>query len=123
MMFIIFSINILMDVVRSMLEGTEKQWADHLGLGGIKFVLVVMGIYTVMPMLIRTVPGSVIRVAVVVLTIFMGLFVLAHEVSHITSTRDKPFGVLHTLDLLHHVLVVWVVIAGLKWVREGREPA
>jgi hypothetical protein len=116
MMFMVFLANITIDVVKSMINSNSTQWAEHIGMGGAQFILVIMAIYAVMPILIRTVSARWFRVAVVVLTILMMLFVLAHEFSHVGT--DKPFGVFHTLDITHHLLAVLTVVAATMWARQ-----
>ena len=116
-MFLVFLANIVMDLVRITVQGSTVAWAEHLGMTGVKFILVVMAVYALMPLLVRTISKSWFRHATVALTIFMSLFVGAHEVTHLTA-GDKPFGLLHTLDLLHHVLGLWVVAAAVMWVRQ-----
>jgi hypothetical protein len=118
-MFAVFVANLLMDVIRSSVEGSTRQWMDHMGPQGIQVVLVVMAIYAAMPLLVRTFSAVPFRVVVVMLTLFMGLFVAAHEVSHLVQNHDKPFGVLHALDLMHHALVVGTMVAGIAWTRAG----
>ncbi len=122
-MLLIFLANLQMDVIRASVERKLLNWADHLGPQGIQIVLVVMAIYAVMPLLVRSIPVRPFIVVVVMLTFFMGLFVAAHEISHITTTRDKPFGILHILDLLHHVVAAFVMFAGIMWFRATRNQA
>jgi len=121
-MLLVFLANITMDVIRASVEGKLVNWADHLGPQGVQIVLTVLAIYAVMPLLVRTVPWRAFIVVVVMLTFFIGLFVAAHEVSHLTTTRDKPFGMLHVLDLLHHAITAGVMFAGVMWFRAaGRQ--
>jgi len=117
MMFAVFLANIVMDLVRITVMNNATQWADHLGMQGLKFIHVVMAISVLIPMLIRTFSAHWFRYAVVGVTALMTLFVGAHEVSHLIAA-DKPFGVLHALDLVHHVLGIWVIVAAVMWVRQ-----
>ena len=39
LMFIVFVANLTMDIVRSMLSSESTKFAEHMGLGGIQFVL------------------------------------------------------------------------------------
>lgn len=116
-MLLIFVSNMVMDIVRASVERKLVNWSDHLGPQGIQVVLVVLTIYAVMPLLVRAISGRPFIVVAVMLTFFMGLFVAAHEVSHLTTTRDKPFGILHILDLLHHAVAAFVMYAGIRWFR------
>ncbi len=116
-MLLIFVSNMVMDIVRASVERKLVNWSDHLGPQGIQVVLVVLTLYAVMPLLVRAISARPFIVVAVMLTFFMGLFVAAHEVSHITTTRDKPFGILHILDLLHHVVAGFVMYAGIRWFR------
>ena len=116
-MFMVFLANIVMDIVRNTVMNSSTQWANHLGMTGVKFVTVIMAIYAVMPVLIRTLSVRWFRYVVVACTALITLFVAAHEVSHLVAA-DKPFGVLHILDILHHVLGIWVIVATVMWIRQ-----
>jgi hypothetical protein len=117
MMFFAFLANIVMDSVRTTVEGTTQQWAAHFGRGGVPFILVVMAVYVVMPMLIQTLSAPWFRFTAVGFTVLMTLFVGAHEVSHLVS-QDKPFGLLHALDFSHHLLGAWTTAAVVVWARD-----
>jgi hypothetical protein len=116
-MFILFLGNIVMDMVRIAVNGGATQWAEHLGMPGVKFVLVVMAIYAVMPVLVTTISVRWFRFVVVGVTALMTLFVGAHEVSHLVAS-DKPFGMLHALDLTHHLVGISVIVAAVLWARQ-----
>jgi len=116
-MFIVFLANIVMDLVRIFISGTQAQWLDHMGMPGVRFVLVVMAVYAIVPVVVRAVSARWLRSAVLGLTALMTLFVGAHEVSHL-MTGDKPFGPLHALDLAHHLLGIATVCAGIAWIRQ-----
>jgi hypothetical protein len=122
LMFMVFVSNLVIDLIKNTVRGDSTQWAQHLGMPGVQLLLVVMVIYAIMPMLIRSLSAQWFRFAVVGLTVFMGLFVGAHEISHLSPT-DKPFGIFHTLDVTHHVLVVWVTVAAVRWARQGDQTA
>lgn len=117
-MFLVFLANIVMDLVRITVEGSTQEWARHLGMPGVKFILAVMTVYALLPVLVRTLAAHWFRYVVVGLTVLMSLFVGAHEVSHLTA-GDKPFGLLHLLDLTHHILGIWVTVAAVLWAREA----
>ncbi|MGZ3240267.1 MAG: hypothetical protein ACXWJK_07745 [Burkholderiaceae bacterium] len=36
----------------------------------------------------------------------------------IKLSSDKPFGFFHALDLTHHVLGIWVIVAATMWARQ-----
>lgn len=116
-MLLVFLANIVMDIVRVTVQGNPVPWAEHMGMAGVQFILVVLSVYALMPMLIRTISVRWFRYAMVGVSAFMGLFVAAHEVSHLVAA-DKPFGLLHALDLTHHVLSAWTVIAAVMWARQ-----
>lgn len=120
LMFMVFVSNLVIDLIKNAVRGDATQWAQHLGMPGVQLLLVVMAIYALMPMLVRSLSAPWFRFTVVGLTVFMGLFVGAHEISHL-SPNDKPFGIFHTLDLTHHVLVIWVTVAAVRWSRQGDE--
>ncbi len=119
LMFMVFTGNLIIDLIKNEIRGNGPEWAQHLGMPGVKLLLVVMAIYVVMPMLIRTFDAHLFRLFVVVMSVLMGLFVGAHELSHL-APNDKPFGILHTLDLTHHLLVIWVTVTAIRWVRLGQ---
>lgn len=115
LMFLIFTANLLMDLVRANVDGAVRPWADHMGSFGAQLVYGVMGIYAIMPLLIRSVSARWFRWAVVGVTTFIGLFVVAHEVSHLGSTVHKPLGILHVLDFAHHAVAIWVTGTAALW--------
>ncbi len=117
-MFLVFLANLVMDLVRVTIEGSAAPWAAHMGMQGVKFILAIMAVYAAMPVLVRTFSARWFRYAMVGLTVFMSLFVGAHEASHLVAA-DKPFGLLHTLDLMHHVLGIWVAVAAVMWARHA----
>lgn len=116
-MMLVFLANIVMDIVRVTVQGNPVPWAEHMGMAGVQFILVVLSVYALMPMLIRSISARGFRYAMIGITAFMSLFVAAHEVSHLIAA-DKPFGLLHALDLTHHLLGIWSVIAALMWARQ-----
>lgn len=116
-MFLVFIANIVMDLVRILVLGVQAQWAEHMGMQGVKFILAVMSIYALMMVLVRTLSARWFRFATVGITALMTLFVGAHEVSHLMA-EDKPFGLLHALDMTHHILGVWVLVAAVMWARQ-----
>ncbi len=119
MMCIVFVSNLLVDLIKNSVAGPALQvpWAEHLSMGGIQFILVIISIYAIMPVLIRTLSATWFRWTVVGLTVAMGLFVAAHEISHLTALT-KPWGLFHALDITHHILVVWVTIGATLWARQ-----
>jgi len=115
-MFMVFLANLTLDVVRCIVVGDFTRWAKHLGLGGLDVIAVVMAIYALMPLLVRTISDQWFRFVTVGVTIFMTLFVLAHEASHLVA-GDKPFGIQHALDITHHVLGISTAVAASLWAR------
>lgn len=123
MMFIVFLANLVIDLVKGRVGGeeVEARWVAHLSMGAIQFILVVLAIYALMPMLIRFFSAPWFRWSVVGFTIFMSLFVAAHEVSHL-GTVDKPFGLFHALDITHHLLGAAVAVTAILWARQKDVP-
>jgi len=119
-MFIVFLANLSLDVIRCIVVGDFSKWAKHLGLGGMDVIAVVMAIYALMPLLIRAVSDQWFKYVTVGVTVFMGLFVLAHEASHLVS-GDKPFGIQHALDITHHLLAISTTVAAALWARRKPE--
>jgi hypothetical protein len=119
LMFVVFVANLVIDLVKNTVGGAvvQTRWAGHLNMGGVQFILVIMALYALMPMLVRAVSAPWFRWAVVGLTVFMALFVAAHEVSHL-SPVDKPFGLFHALDITHHLLAIGVTVAAIGWARQ-----
>ena len=93
-MFIVSLGNLVMDMIRTAAEGSQARWVEHFGPQGVQFVLIVLSVYAVMPMLVRTLSARWFRGVVVGVTALMTLFVGAHEVVHVAA-NDKPFGVIH----------------------------
>lgn len=117
LMFILFVANMVLDMTRCAVQGDCTVWTKHLGAMGVSMVTVIMAIYAAMPLLIRTFSHPVFKVAVSAITVFITLFYMAHEATHLRA-GDKPFGVFHTLDILHHVIGVWMVAVSVMWVRQ-----
>ena len=116
-MFIVSLGNLVMDMIRTAAEGSQARWVEHFGPQGVQFVLIVLSVYAVMPMLVRTLSARWFRGVVVGVTALMTLFVGAHEVVHVAA-NDKPFGVIHALDITHHILGVWTLVAAIMWARQ-----
>jgi hypothetical protein len=114
MMFLVFLANLSIDMIKCSVVGDCTAWSAHIGIGGVKLITVIMMIYTVVPMMVRTVSARWIRYAVLPVTMFITLFYIAHELSH---RGDKPFGIYHALDITHHILGVWVLITAVRWIR------
>ncbi len=53
-MLVVYLGNNVMDQIRIAVAGSQAEWAEHLDMQGVKFVLVVMSLYAVMPVLVRT---------------------------------------------------------------------
>ncbi|MEE8056392.1 MAG: hypothetical protein V3T17_00955 [Pseudomonadales bacterium] len=123
-MFLLFAANLVMDLARCQVMDTCRPWAEHLGQGGLVVVTIVMMIYGVVPMLVRCVNLRFFRYVVVFQSIAVTLFYFVHEMTHLMA-GDKPFGISHGLDILHHVIGVSVIVASILWAREagGSEPA
>lgn len=115
-MFILFVANLVMDMSRCQVIGSCQQWADHLGMGGIVFVTMVMVVYTVVPLLVRSVTANWIRFLVVPLSMLITMFYVAHQVSHLAA-NDKPMGLIHALDFTHHFVGITVIVASIMWLR------
>jgi hypothetical protein len=114
MMFLVFLANLSIDMTKCAVNADCSVWAAHIGIGGVKLITVIMMIYAVVPMLVRTVSERWIRVAVLPATVFITLFYVAHELSH---RGDKAFGIYHALDITHHIFGIWVIITAVKWLR------
>jgi hypothetical protein len=109
--------NIVLDMARCSVQGECAVWTKHLGMIGVSMVTVIMGLYAVMPLLIRTFSHPVFKVAVSAITVFITLFYIAHELTHLRA-GDKPFGVFHTLDIIHHGIAIWMIVVSVMWVRQ-----
>lgn len=116
-MLIVFLANIVMDLVRTSVEGTQGKWVEHMGIGGVQFVLVLMAVYAVMPVLVAAISARWFRWTVVGISALITLFVGAHEASHLVA-NDKPFGLLHALDITHHLVGIGVIVASSMWARQ-----
>lgn len=116
-MFVVFVANIVLDLTKCTVIGDFSAWGAHLGMKGLKFVTTVMAIYAIMPMLVKTIADQWFRYFVIGVSVFMTLFVAAHEVSHLLK-GDKPWGIAHALDVTHHILGVWVIFAASIWARQ-----
>lgn len=116
MMFLVFLAMFIADLTKSAIVQDFGKWHQDPGHGGLTVLLVVMGIYTFMPMLARTVAARWFRWTVVGITAFFTLFFVAHQLAHMLA-GDKPFGMLHVLDFSHHLLGIWVTGAAVAWAR------
>ena len=120
MMFIVYVANLTMDMTRCAVADSCATWSSHIGMGGAKFITVIMVVYTVMPMLIRAVTAKWFRYVVIAMSVLITLFYIAHELSHLAA-GDKPFGIFHALDITHHILGVSVIVAASLWARQANE--
>ena len=115
MMFIVFIANMTIDMTKCAVLANCPVWASHIGIGGVKFITVIMVIYAVMPMLIRSISAQWLKYFVVAMSVFITLFYVAHELTHL---KDKEFGIYHALDICHHLLGIWVIVAASQWARQ-----
>ena len=106
----------LVDLIKSAVHNDFSKWANDPGPVGLGLVSVVIGIYIVMPMLVRSVQAPWFRWLLVAVTAFFGLFFVAHQVAH-ALTGTRPFDVVHLFDFAHHALVLWVLVLTSRWAR------
>ncbi|MBL1261539.1 MAG: hypothetical protein COB33_013520 [Thiotrichaceae bacterium] len=118
MMFFVFLAMFVTDLTKSAITTDFSKWSTDPGLGGLSILIVIMGVYTFMPMLIQSYSGRWFRWLVVGVTVFFTLFFMAHQATHLLA-GDKPFGIMHLLDIAHHILGVWVVVSASLWAKEG----
>ena len=118
MMFIVFLAMFVSDLTHSAVAGNFAKWSTDPGDFGLKVLLVIMCIYAAMPMLVMSVSPKWFRATVAGVTGFFTLFFLAHELTHLAN-GDKPFGILHALDICHHVLGIWVTSAAVVWTKRA----
>jgi len=116
-MLVVYVGSNVMDQIRISVAGSQAEWAEHRNIHSVELVLVMMSLYAVMPVLVRTLSARWFRGAVIGVTALMTLFVGAHEISHL-SASDKPFGLLHALDMTHHLLGIWALVAAVIWFRQ-----
>lgn len=116
MMFMVLLAMFIVDLAKSAITENFGSWAEDMSEGGLLVMLVIMCIYIFIPMLVVTLRAVWFRYAVIVITILMTLFFMAHEVAHLL-TGDMPFGLRHVLDFSHHILGIWVVVAATMWAK------
>lgn len=115
-MFFCVMCGFVVDLIKSAVYNDFGKWANDPGPVGLNMVSVVMVIYIVMPMLVRSIGATWFRWTLVGLTVFFGLFFVAHQVAH-ALTNSRPFDIVHAFDFAHHGLVVWMVLLTSRWAR------
>lgn len=112
-MFAVFIAGVCIEIAKGGALDDPGRAGRHLGMAGIQLVLVLSSLYALMPMLVRSFDARWFRWVVVGLSVLVSLFMVAHEISHWRT--DRPFGVLHALDITHHVLGAWVTVLSVRW--------
>jgi len=120
MMFIIFIAMFVMGLVKSAINEDFSYYQTDPGYQGLAVLTVVMGIYALMPMLVKTFEGRWLGLLSAGLGVFFTMFFIAHQLAHLIE-GDKPFSILHLLDIAHHILGVWVVTASVLWVKQTKK--
>lgn len=118
-MFLIFSANLILDTLRCNTLGTCKTYFEHFGDFGVTMITVFMLVYSVMPILIRTIASPKFRYVITPITIFTTMMYVGHEVGHIAEADEggKPFGFSHALDIAHHVIGISMAVVAISWVK------
>jgi hypothetical protein len=121
-MFFCVMCGFLVDLIKSAVNNDFSKWVNDPGPVGMKIVSVVMVIYIIMPVLVRSVGAAWFRWTLVGLTVFFGLFFVAHQVAH-ALTNSRPFDIIHAFDFAHHGLVIWMVTLTARWARQAADGA
>jgi len=116
-MFIVFLAMSTLELTKSAVAGDFSNFIKDPGTEGLKFLIVIMVIYILMPMLVRSIAAHWFRWAVVGITVLFTLLWIAHQVHHLVE-GDKLFDILQAIDFFHHVLGAWVTVAAVKWARQ-----
>ncbi len=119
-MFFCVMCGFLVDLIKSAIYNDFGKWINDPGPVGMKMISIVMVIYIVMPMLVRSVGATWFRWTLVGLTVFFGLFFVAHQVAH-ALTNSRPFDIIHAFDFAHHGLVIWMVVLTARWARQASD--
>lgn len=119
-MFAVYIANLVLDLIRCNVMNSCGAWSAHIGPGGLVVISIVMFIYVLVPIAVRTYSAHWFRYTVIGITAFMTLFYIAHELTHLLA-GDKPFGIAHILDLTHHVIGVSMIVVAAKWARLSKE--
>jgi hypothetical protein len=120
LMFIIFLAMFVVDLTHSAILQDFTKWQKDPGSAGLSILIIIMAIYALMPMLIKSIQAKWFRRTVIGVTVFFTLFFVAHQITHLLA-GDKPFGVMHVLDFSHHVLGVWVIVVATLWLKEDAQ--
>lgn len=118
LMFIVFLGLFVVDLTKSAIFQSFAKWEKDPGYFGLQVLVVMMCIYAAMPMLVMTISGKWFRGLTAGVTGFFTLFFIAHELTHLAS-GDKPFSVMHALDICHHVLGIWTMVAAIIWTKRA----
>ena len=104
----------VVDLVQSAVIVDFTKFDKDPGQEGLNMLIIVMTIYALMPILVRTIDNVIFRWFVVAAAVFFTMFFIAHEVSHLII-GDMPWGIRHSLDLAHHAIGIWMTIIAGKW--------
>jgi hypothetical protein len=119
MMFLLFLSILLMEFMSLSVEGNLREFQGEQGVRQVRVLVVLMVLHAVMPLLILRVDAPLFRWCVAVFAGMLTLAMAGHQWVHVIK-GDKPMGVLHLLDLVHHALGTWMTAASVQWARRGR---
>jgi hypothetical protein len=91
----------------------------------IKWLVYLIGLYALMPVYVHLVHGMrtrVFRWAAVALAALSFVFFLLHHLSH-WQIGQRPDLSSHVLDVVLHLISLWVIVSSVKWARFPRQGA
>jgi hypothetical protein len=92
---------------------------------GMNSLQIILASYAMMPVIVAII-GSMSKRAFrwipAVYAILILLYFVLHHVGH-TYVGERPSFSSHILDLVHHILAIWVIVNSIKWAKFKPEHA
>lgn len=117
LMFLVFICINFIEFMNAAVQGDLVFFAGQEGAIALRAMIALMLLHAFVPMLVLTLDRRWFRWAVAVLTMGLGVAMLAHEMVHLFVVRNRGFGMFDLLDFAHHVLALWVSAAAVRWAR------
>jgi hypothetical protein len=120
LMFLLFLGMLVMEFLTAVVSGDLTAFTSAEGQTGMKIMIFLMLLHALVPMLVVSFKAVWFRWFIAVLTMFFGLFMVMHEVSHLFIVSNRTFGVRDALDFAHHGLAIWVALVAVAWARQTK---
>lgn len=123
MLLVLILMLLIMTVFSALDDDAFSALRKDPGRGGLRMMTYVVGIYALMPVMtymIEATRSAALRWLMAAFAVGNIFFMLLHHLSHWHS-GDRPNLNSHFLDLVYHLLGLWVLYCSIQWARKVKD--